>query len=76
MLGEYFSIVRRRADWASRVKLSASFITTTTHGKISFLITGGTLEAVFCGRVNLRGLCNVLEELLNYDTVKVPDIPA
>jgi hypothetical protein len=28
-LGEYFSMVRRRADWASLDKLSASFITTT-----------------------------------------------
>src|SRR5271155_5744712 len=30
-LGEYFSIVRRRADCASLVKLSASFITTTVE---------------------------------------------
>jgi len=59
------SVVRGSADCASLVKLSASFITTTSHQSE---LNGGnvqTFEAMFRRHINLLSLCYIFQEFLD-----------
>ena len=77
MFDMYFSIVLRRAAWASRERESASLIITT--GRFPELISlqrdmKPTLEPLFRVEVNLLCLSNFFEEFLNDDAVIVSSI--
>ena len=80
MLDMYFSIVRRRAAWASRVRESASWMTTTaTHSGGEMIGAkcwdkdkpGRTLELLLRAEVHLLCLRDLLQDLLDDDAVIV-----
>lgn len=90
-LDVYFSIVRRRADWASRDMPSASLMITTARvgaagrsvcqSRVAWSIDRGkqkkrTLEALPRVQIDLLRLRNVLEDLLNDGPVIVPEVTA
>lgn len=82
-----FSIVRRRADWASRDMPSASLMMTTARretrerrsARLGFSgrgREGRTLEALASVEVDLLRLGDVLEHLLDDGAVKVAEVAA
>lgn len=76
MLDMYFSMVLRRAAWASRDSESASLMTTTEKRMRSAdqrtkpsSSTNTTFETLFRAQIDLLCLCNLFKNLLNNHSI-------